>query len=175
MVTLRPPQKLPAGPVRVRRVPALGGILPRAARLNATPLGGHRLSDSESCRMSLEPSTGRAVVVRDYEAQYADPIAVPRDAEVLVERDDPEFPGWWWCSAPDGRAGWVPVELLAAPCVPGVPARLLADYSACELTVCAGTVLDVLEERSRWTRARTAEGLVGWLPTSHVRLVAPAT
>lgn len=28
-------------------------------------------------------------MVRDYAAQYADPIVAPRDAEVLVERDDP--------------------------------------------------------------------------------------
>ena len=41
-MTNRPPnpalQPTPVGRVRVRRVPALGGILPRAARLNAKPL-----------------------------------------------------------------------------------------------------------------------------------------
>ena len=114
-------------------------------------------------------------MVRDYAAQYADPIVVPRDAEVLVERDDAEFPDWWWCSAPDGRAGWVPAELLRAPFSAGTQTRLLSDYSAREVTVRAGDLLDVLEQRSQWTRARTVDGLVGWLPNSHLRLIAPPT
>jgi len=118
---------------------------------------------------------GPAVVVRDYAAQYADPIVVACGASVVVERDDPEFPGWWWCRAGDGRAGWVPQEFLDAPVAPGVPSRLRVDYAATEITVSAGTMLDVLEERSHWVRARTLDGRVGWLPLAHVRSVAQAT
>jgi len=129
----------------------------------------------ESRRISPHSSSRRAVVVRDYAAQYADPIVVPRDAEVLVERDDAEFPGWWWCSARGGRAGWVPAELLRAPFAAGTHTRLLSDYTAREITVRVGDALDVLEERSQWTRVRTVDGHVGWLPTSHLRLIAPPT
>jgi hypothetical protein len=38
----------PVGRVRVRRVPALGGILPRAARLTANPLGRQILNDAKN-------------------------------------------------------------------------------------------------------------------------------
>jgi SH3-like domain-containing protein len=117
----------------------------------------------------------QAIVVRDYAAQYADPIVVARGAPVLVERDDPEFPGWWWCCAPDGRAGWVPVEFLDGPVSPGTRSRMLADYAARELTVSKGALLHVLEIRSSWVRARTIDGLIGWLPAAHVQLVERAT
>jgi SH3-like domain-containing protein len=114
------------------------------------------------------------LVVRDYVAQYPDPIAVARGAEVLVERDDREFPGWWWCRAADGRAGWVPAELLSSPPAPGTSAQVVADYSARELTVRAGMYLEVLDERAQWIFARTPGAATGWLPASHVDFAAEA-
>src|SRR5215207_6877662 len=51
-------------------------------------------------------------VVREYIAQYPDPISVQAGARVVVGADDPEFPGWRWCTGPDGRSGWVPEQLL---------------------------------------------------------------
>lgn len=117
----------------------------------------------------------QAVVIRDYASQYPDPIVVARGARVLVERDDPEFPGWWWCCAVDGRAGWVPVDVLDGQVAPGMRSTLLADYDARELTVSAGAVLHVLEARSGWVHARTVDGVVGWLPAAHVQLIEPAS
>src|SRR5213079_326642 len=114
----------------------------------------------------------QVVVVRDYVAQYPDAIAVARGAEVLVDREDREFPGWWWCRAADGRGGWVPAELLDSPPAPGARAQVVADYTARELTVQAGMHLEVLEERAQWIFARTTTDALGWLPASHVSFAA---
>src|SRR5689334_8125273 len=110
----------------------------------------------------------RGVATTDYVAQYADPITVTLGTEVRVERDDPEFPGWWWCVAPDGRAGWVPAELLAPPPAPGGASCLMADYTARELTIRRGTSLMVLEERAGWLFVQAPDGTAGWVPRSHV-------
>ena len=125
--------------------------------------------------MSHPTPARQVVVVRDYVAQYPDPIVVGRGAEVLVEREDPEFPGWWWCRAADGRAGWVPVDLLASPPAPGTSVRVVADYSARELTVHAGMSLELLEERAQWILTRAPNGAIGWLPASHIRVASQAT
>jgi hypothetical protein len=126
-------------------------------------------------RVSNQLVNRRAVVVHDYVAQYPHPIVASRGTAVLIERDDAEFPGWWWCRAPDGQAGWVPTELLDAPVAPGGYSTLLDDYSAHELTVAAETLIDVMEERAGWVRACADSETVGWLPLSHVRFIAPAT
>src|SRR5258705_3769522 len=57
---------------------------------------------------------------------------------------------------------------------PGAPSRLRVDYAATEISVSAGTRLEVLEERSQWVRARTRDGRVGWLPAAHVRSISRA-
>ena len=76
---------------------------------------------------------GHRVRVRlGYEVQYPDPLRVRAGDPVSVGREDPEFPGWKWCKGPDGREGWVPVELLSNE---GPDAVVLQDYSARELAV----------------------------------------
>ena len=55
-------------------------------------------------------------------------------------KDDPEHPGWRWCTAPDGRSGWVPEEILQRPLTG--EAVLTTDYDATELTVRAGEVVN---------------------------------
>lgn len=100
-------------------------------------------------------------VVRDYSAQYPDPISARAGDRVRVGPDDPEFPGWWWCVGPDGRAGWVPEQLLQRE---GQEAILLRDYTARELSVRAGTEVTVQEVISGWVRATDGDGREGWLP-----------
>lgn len=51
------------------------------------------------------------------------------------------IPGWWWCTAPDGRSGWVPVDLLRRH---GAEGEVLEDYDATELTVRLGEEVRVI-------------------------------
>ena len=104
-------------------------------------------------------------VVKDYRVQYTDPITVLAGELVQVGREDADFPGWKWCKGPDGREGWVPVELLS-----GGPnqAMVLEDYSARELAVSAGEEVFVEVTRHNWLLVRNARNESGWIPASHV-------
>lgn len=106
-------------------------------------------------------------VVRDYTAQYPDPITVRAGDRVLVGAGDPEFPGWWWCTGPDRRAGWVPEEFLRRE---GEAAVMLRDYTARELGVRAGAEVRVGEAISGWMWVTAADGRAGWIPETCLAL-----
>lgn len=103
----------------------------------------------------------------DYRAQYADPIAGESGTTVLVAREDDEYRGWWWCTGPDGRTGWVPADILDPTPGAGGTARFRRFYSARELTVSHGDTLAVEEERTGWLFVRKTSGERGWIPESH--------
>jgi SH3-like domain-containing protein len=109
-----------------------------------------------------------ASAAREYTAQYPDPIDVPAGARVRVERPDEENPSWWWCVADDGRAGWVPENILDPAPTAGASARVRQSYSARELSVTKGEPLVVLEEFTGWLLVRNGAGAQGWVPASHI-------
>ena len=98
-----------------------------------------------------------------YTAQYRDPITVRAGDAVQVGRDDPEFPGWRWCTGPDGRQGWVPEELFEGE---GATATMRRDYTARELDVRVGAQVSLGEARHGWVWATDGEGRSGWIPVS---------
>ena len=100
-------------------------------------------------------------VVREYTAQYPDPITVRAGDRVLVGMDDPKFPGWRWCTGPDGRAGWVPAPLLQ---LAGAEAVMLQDYTARELTVQEGAEVLVEHAINGWAWVTAVDGRSGWIP-----------
>ena len=88
---------------------------------------------------------------------------------VQVHREDDGYPGWWWCTAPDGREGWVPVEILHERVAEGARALVLADYDARELAVVEGELVIVEGESHEWVYVRNAAGEGGWVPATHLR------
>jgi SH3-like domain-containing protein len=107
----------------------------------------------------------KARVLKEYKPQYPDPIRSQGGTRVIVGREDEESSGWRWCESPDGRKGWVPVELLSQN---ESERTLLEDYSAAELGVQAGDVVTIEEARHGWLLVRNAQGHRGWIPASHV-------
>ena len=87
---------------------------------------------------------------------------------IHVGREDPEFPGWKWCTARDGRSGWVPIELLSGT---GPEANTIQDYSAQELNVTLGEELIIEDARHAWLLVRNTKNERGWIPASHVRIL----
>jgi uncharacterized protein YgiM (DUF1202 family) len=109
-------------------------------------------------------------IAQDYSTQYPNPITVRAGDRVEVGRDDPENPGWRWCTGPDGREGWVPEDLLQPD---GTGASMRRDYTARELDVRTGTDVVLGETMHGWVWATAADGRSGWIPLSCVAQNGP--
>ena len=107
-------------------------------------------------------------ILKEYAAQYTDPITVRAGDRVSVGVADPEFPGWRWCTGPDGRQGWVPELLLR---LEGLGALMLEDYTARELSVPAGAEVAVHRVVAGWAWVTAQDGRSGWIPLSCIAAV----
>jgi len=108
----------------------------------------------------------RVVVVKAYERPYENPIVVRAGDSVTPDFDRAtDIPGWVWCTASDGRAGWTPHAWLVRN-----PDgwRIDRDFNAIELTIEPGEALDVLKEESGFYRVAKSDGETGWVPCDHV-------
>jgi SH3-like domain-containing protein len=103
--------------------------------------------------------TRKVIAASTYEAAYPDPIKLKTGDKVLVGHADEEYPGWTWCTAPDGKRGWVPQSLLDGNSISG-------DYEATELNVREGEELTLERELNGWCWCTNRYGTAGWLPQS---------
>lgn len=106
-------------------------------------------------------------VTEAYENSNPDPIVLlAGDRVTLGEKSqaDGPWPNWIYCvSLRTGKAGWTPVQLLAAQ---GGTAVATADYNAWEMTVAVGDLLQSDRELNGWRWClRQADGQTGWVPT----------
>lgn len=102
------------------------------------------------------------LVTEGWDATYSEPIVLREGDAVVVGRRDAEWPGFVWCDAEAGRAGWVPAAFLDTP--DAETANAIREYSARELTVAAGELVDVLESTAGWSWCCSSGGSTGWLP-----------
>jgi hypothetical protein len=109
-------------------------------------------------------------VSKSYQVQYPDPIEVRTGDRLILGHADPEHPGWVWAvSTVSDKAGWVPEEYFATEDTGAMARR---DYSAREVSVAEGDIVNVLEELAGWVVVETREGNNGWIPKSHLNLSA---
>ena len=106
-------------------------------------------------------------VVQTYQRVYEAPISFQTGDLLHVDREDPEQPGWFWCSGPDGREGWVRGDALS-----GTSGQIRAthDYSALELSVNSGDTGEALEAFGGWWRCRLPDGQEGWIPAACIEI-----
>ncbi len=105
-------------------------------------------------------------VTQDYTRAYADPIAFERGESISRERQDEQSPRWWWCTDKRGKSGWVHESFFEDDDYRFIA---LADYSALELNVTAGEIVDAIDTRDGWAWCINEAGDQGWLPVSHIR------
>ncbi len=116
----------------------------------------------------------RCYVVKDYQASNGDPLSIEAHEELHVSEkvdfwnDNPDWV-WIWCTDPRGKSGWVPKNRIHRD---GNIATTSSAYSALELTVVEGDVLEVKEEESGWLWCVDQQRKCGWVPLEHVKYSA---
>src|SRR6476620_5600684 len=51
-------------------------------------------------------------VLANYQAAYPDPIIVRAGEDLVAGKEDPDYPGWIWCTDRNGKGGWVPDDFI---------------------------------------------------------------
>jgi len=107
-----------------------------------------------------------AVVIKSHKSDFPDPLILKKGERLKVGTKKTNFAGWFWCSTPDGKSGWIPeifTEKIADGC------RMIVDYDATEMSVAVGENLTILSEESEWAWCRNSKNLKGWVPLENVR------
>ena len=111
-------------------------------------------------------------VVSPHVATYTDALKAKKGKLVTCGRRDDEWLGWIWCTAADGKSGWVPEAFLQ---IEGERGWMLRDYNASELTTLPGEILTVETEQSGWLLCVNAASQRGWIPKRNVEEIHNAT
>lgn len=102
---------------------------------------------------------GRAVA--EHLPEHSDPLAIEPGDDLVVAERETIWSGWLWCTAPNGKSGWVPSAYVDRQ---GDTAIALRAYDAVELAVTPGEELLVEDEESGWMWCSNAAGKRGWVP-----------
>ena len=105
----------------------------------------------------------RVIVRHDPAAQT--PIVVHRGDALVVGREDDEWPGWLWCTAADGVAGWVPVPYIENCNTGHVGA---CDHDSTALSLADRDQVTVDREINVHGWCSTDDGRHGWAPTRNL-------
>lgn len=106
----------------------------------------------------------RYKVIEAWTAAYDDPIKLVsgETARLTGKTDIWDGHRWLWARNAAGKEGWVPDTLIAED------NRSRANYSAKEITLAEGDIVEGLEATHGWIRCRTASGDVGWAPARNL-------
>lgn len=113
----------------------------------------------------------RYIVACQWVESYEDPIKLKKGEEVIIDlaiETDPEWKGWVWCIAKNGRVGWVPTQILNVGKVLSDKQQIATvseDYSAYELSVAQGEVVIGSKCLNGWLWCRKENSTEeGWVP-----------
>ena len=114
-----------------------------------------------------EPAGNRFIANADYEVIDRNPLSLVQGQVVRIGPPDPQWSGWVWVTADDGRGSHVPEDI----CQPGGEgvAVILRDFQARDLSVSNGDELVSLDEINGWHWCRRQDGTEGWLPAYLLR------
>jgi SH3-like domain-containing protein len=101
------------------------------------------------------------LIIKPHVRSYEESLSASNGVTLVITPKESEWPGWLWCTTPDGRSGWVPQAFVKQE---DNRAILLRDYDAVELTVSPGEMITVLERVAGWAWCRNAKGELGWVP-----------
>lgn len=104
-------------------------------------------------------------ILKDYKAQYENPIVLDLGEKVHLGEEEKEkkWKGWIW-AATNANKGWIPIQILeiSDDRKTGV---VLEPYTAKELTVKEGDIIEKIKSLNGWTWSRNINtNYEGWIP-----------
>jgi Variant SH3 domain len=109
-------------------------------------------------------------VIKAYTREFENPIAFLRGDRVQVgEYSSGQWLGWVYCTAVDGRSGWVAETMLEITGNVGIARR---NYSAIELSVIEHESLEGFEIAAGWQWCMNARDEAGWVPLENVQVLS---
>ena len=111
-------------------------------------------------------------VTTPHTSAYPNPISFAAGDSLLLGVRDDEYPGWIRATTADGNEGWAPEQAIELTADGSGIAR--GDYTARELDIELGEVVEVIREFNRWVWARTSDGREGWIPLATIGPLPPS-
>jgi len=116
------------------------------------------------------PRIERYIVQESRETPYSKPIVFTKGEVVTVGEEYKEkesWPGWIWCETADKKC-WVPFQFIEKK--EKNLGILKEDYTATELNVKPGDIIEAERELNGWVWGKRLEdGLFGWVPIDILR------
>ena len=107
-------------------------------------------------------------VVKDHKSSFPYALIAVKGDELLVGKEDPEMPNWYWCKNINGVEAWVPITHIT---ILGNKGILTQDYNSVELDVREGEVVQFLGETLGWMECLNYEWRYGWIPKDKLILI----
>lgn len=107
-------------------------------------------------------------VTKEHKASSQKAMILNKGDKVKVSREDPEMPGWYWCTDSGGIEAWVPNTVLI---IEKGYATLNQPYNSIEHTVKPGEIIQYLDETLSWVECLNKEWRYGWVPRDKVEKI----
>jgi hypothetical protein len=108
------------------------------------------------------------IVIEKHETEFSSPLLVKRNEKVIVKGESEHWQGWIYCIKQDGsNEGYVPKQIIEYTDNYGI---ITEDYSAKELNVREGDILEGIKELNGWMWLRNeTTNEIGWVPMEKLK------
>ena len=107
-------------------------------------------------------------VIMKHTSNFPNPISFKIGDELVTGIHDDEFVGWVKVTTKNGNQGWAPEQYID---MSSVPAVAIENYSANELNVDLGEILEFIHELNEWVWVKNKTGKFGWVPGKTTKCV----
>jgi hypothetical protein len=107
-------------------------------------------------------------VTQVHKSSFDNFLVAEKGDRVRLGSQDPEMPGWYWCTAQNGVEAWVPESYLE---LNGDTATFKQSYNSVEHNAQPGELVQFLGETLGWVECLNKEWKYGWLPESKLEKI----
>jgi hypothetical protein len=117
----------------------------------------------------MEKTIMEYIVIKAHRTEFHDPIILKQGEKVIIgEESSDTWLNWIFCTKTDGsNKGWVPKQIIKHIDNYG---EITEDYSAKELDIDEGTIIEGIKELNGWLWLRNKNiNEIGWVPMENLK------